>query len=80
MNIQQPNEIQTTIKSIWENVLGIAVDDEEANFFIYGGNSIQAMEIMHQLNEKFNLELSIADFFDTLTVSKLSELVVSQKH
>lgn len=78
MNILPLSEIQTIIKSSWEFVLGIPVNDNDVNFFMYGGNSIQAMEVMHQINEKFNMDLSISDFFDTLTVNKLSELVLRQ--
>ena len=70
-------EIMQKIETIWHAVLGMPIDGYDENFFVLGGNSIQAMEITNRINESFNLklEMSIADFFDALTIENIAKWI-----
>lgn len=57
-------------------VLGVpgAVDPDEG-FFALGGNSLQATQVVAQAARRFGVRLSVADFFQNLTVAQLAQLI-----
>ena len=69
------NTIEVTIKRIWETTLGIHVNELNLNFFMLGGNSIQAFAIANDIHTAFNVEFSISDFFDTLTIENSVNII-----
>jgi acyl carrier protein len=75
MQNQSIETLKNTIKSLWEQKLGIIIENEEDNFFMLGGNSIQALEIIGEINSQFETSISVADFFDALEIENLAKLV-----
>ncbi len=75
MNNLNQNELSHFIKSCFEKIMDFNIDDIHQNFFMLGGNSIQALEIINLINEKLNTDISITDFFDALTPYKISKFI-----
>lgn len=72
MNAIVVTDINMQIKAIWSEILDMPVEDETANFFSLGGSSMQALAITARINESFKLNLTIMDFFETLTIKNLT--------
>ena len=77
MSALSANKISEKIKNIFEQTLGFPVENLDENFFMLGGNSMQALEIINLLNNEFNANLTIMDFFERLTISKMSQMMTS---
>jgi iturin family lipopeptide synthetase A len=67
--------LKQAVKSLWEQKLGIIITNEEDNFFMLGGNSIQALEIIGEINNQFEINITVADFFDALEIENLAKLI-----
>ncbi|MBV9388117.1 MAG: amino acid adenylation domain-containing protein [Chroococcidiopsidaceae cyanobacterium CP_BM_ER_R8_30] len=70
---QNPLEFQ--LKEIWEQVLGIQPIGVKNNFFELGGNSLQAVRLMTQIEEIFNKKLPLVTFFQAPTVEQLANVL-----
>ncbi|MFH1537854.1 MAG: amino acid adenylation domain-containing protein, partial [bacterium] len=78
------NETEKAIASVWESVLGqknIGIND---NYFVMGGDSIKAIQVISRLNQS-GLKLEMIDFFRHPTIAELAlrvspvEQVVEEK-
>lgn len=78
MNSIEAPHINLMVKAIWSDVLGISIDNESDNFFSLGGSSMQAFDIVSRISQSFKIELTIIDFFETLTIQGLAELIGSR--
>ncbi|MFE2752620.1 amino acid adenylation domain-containing protein [Actinosynnema sp. NPDC059335] len=56
----------------WQHVLGVPVDDIDANFFALGGDSIKAIQIVARLKEH-DVEVRVADLLGNATLRTLEE-------
>lgn len=63
------------IERIWCGKLGNENITEDDNFFELGGNSLIMMQVVHEVNEEFFLDLPLEIFYDHLSVAELSEAV-----
>ncbi|MBE0572736.1 MAG: amino acid adenylation domain-containing protein [Ignavibacteriaceae bacterium] len=70
-NIPQ-NNLENEIMKIWENHLGVKNIGVKNNFFEIGGNSLLAIKLIYELNDKFNIDLPLSIIFDAPSISKLS--------
>ncbi|WP_378186683.1 amino acid adenylation domain-containing protein [Aquimarina sp. W85] len=69
------NEMEERLVKIWEEVLdyqGIGVCD---NFFRVGGDSIQSIRLIGQINKKFEVNLTIAQLYQSNTIEGLCEQI-----
>ena len=66
---------QQIITVIWETILDRAVIGPDEHFFDVGGTSLKAVEVLSQLNEQFNRNLTIVSLFEYSTIRLLAELV-----
>ncbi|MEU6183539.1 amino acid adenylation domain-containing protein [Streptomyces coeruleorubidus] len=64
--------LQTRIAAAWEHVLGVAVEDIDANFFALGGDSIKAIQIVAGL-KKHGITVRTMDLLQHQTVRVLAE-------
>jgi non-ribosomal peptide synthase protein (TIGR01720 family) len=72
------NEVETTLKETWENILGkerIGVND---NFFMRGGDSIKAMGILSRMYTA-GYKLTMRDVFQYPTIAQLASNVEGVK-
>jgi acyl carrier protein len=72
------NQVEEELVKIWKHVLGagkVGIDDD---FFLPGGDSIKAVQVMSILTADF--EISMNDIFQYTTVRRLAEKIVYQKN
>ncbi|QIY90739.1 non-ribosomal peptide synthetase [Chryseobacterium gallinarum] len=69
------NETEKKIAEIWQEVLGIEKIGATDNFFELGGHSLKALNILHRINESFQLSFSLEYIFNFPTVGSLAEII-----
>ncbi|NEO49171.1 MAG: non-ribosomal peptide synthetase, partial [Moorea sp. SIO4A3] len=65
-------ETQKALAEIWAEVLGIEKVGIHDNFFELGGHSLMATQVVSQVRNTFNLELSLSKLFEKPTIAQLS--------
>jgi amino acid adenylation domain-containing protein len=63
------------LADIWSEVLGIEKVGIDENFFALGGHSLLATQIIHRINQTFQVDLPMRVIFDEPTIAGLSLLV-----
>ena len=71
--ISPRNEIERTVASIWEKVLKIEKVGVGDNFFDLGGHSLLIVQVHHQIQQKFQTDLNIAQMFQYPTIQSLAQ-------
>jgi len=66
------NELQALIGRIWQEQLQCAAVAAEDHFFLLGGNSIAATQVMARLSQELGLELGLRLLFEAPTLSAFS--------
>ena len=69
---------EQVISDIWSQVLGLKQIGVNDNFFEFGGHSLLASQIITQIQNLFQVDISVNTFFQNLTIASLS-LTVTQK-
>jgi amino acid adenylation domain-containing protein len=72
---EKDDYIEKIISDIWCEVLKLKKIGLHDNFFDLGGHSILALKIIARINKQLKIKLSFTEFFDNLTIVKLSESV-----
>ena len=74
-----PSEVRTPIEAellcIWQQVLNMKKIDIQDDFLALGGDFIQAVRILAQVNERFGTELQIGDLFTISSVALMADLI-----
>lgn len=60
---------------IFKQVLSNFPDDVETDFFVWGGNSIQAMLLINYINDTFKISLKPNDLHENPTITLLTNLI-----
>lgn len=70
---------ERVLVEVWSEILSVAPDQisATANFFDLGGNSINAITLMAQVNNRFDLELPLIAMFQHSTVVGLANAIAS---
>jgi acyl carrier protein len=63
------------LAGIWASVLGIADVGIHDNFFILGGHSLSAVQVMSRLRKTFQVEVPLRALFDAPTVVELARRI-----
>jgi natural product biosynthesis luciferase-like monooxygenase protein len=66
------NQIERTISTIWQEVLGLAKVGTSENFFDLGGHSLLVVQVQRRLKEATSREISITDMFRLPTIRALA--------
>ncbi|WP_405798414.1 acyl carrier protein [Streptomyces sp. NBC_01506] len=66
-------ELRTSVRTIWREVLGAEVDDS-TDFFDAGGTSFAALRIIAMLNDRHGTPTPVKTLFDN---SRFSEFVAA---
>lgn len=80
--VQPPaDQTETMLVKIWADVLGEDPQDigVNANFFQSGGHSLNAAVVTLKIHKYFNVNISLAEMFDTPTIRELAERIRSKK-
>jgi len=67
--------IEAAIAKLWSEVLNVQRVGINDNFFELGGDSLLAMQIIIRIKQRLSIDLSVRQFFDTLTVNGLARAV-----
>ncbi|MEE4562239.1 amino acid adenylation domain-containing protein [Paenibacillus polymyxa] len=70
------NEIQETIRRIWEGVLNINNIDLNDSFFDVGGNSILLLQLHNKIEQHYS-GIELMDYFKYTTINSISEYIDS---
>ena len=64
--------MEQIIAGLWREVLGMEQVGLDDNFFVLGGHSLSATQVMARLGAALNLELSVRLLFETPTIAGLA--------
>lgn len=74
-NLKPRDEIEEKLAVIWSQVLGIDSISINKNFFLLGGHSINAINMLSRINRLFGIDLAIHTVFENNTIEKLADLI-----
>ncbi|MDF2974190.1 MAG: putative Polyketide synthase, partial [Microvirga sp.] len=74
------HDLEQTIATIWEQVLGIDRVGVHDDFFELGGESLVALQVLNRVRDAYQVELSLRQFFDTPTVAGLAAIIEQGRH
>jgi len=68
-------QVEKVLAKIWGEVLGLERVGVHDNFFELGGHSLLATRVMSRVRDNFEMELPLLRFFETPTITGLTELI-----
>ena len=71
--------LEAGIAGIWQSLLGIERVGRNDHFFELGGHSLLVVQLIAQVREQFQIELSLKDVFEQPTVRQLAAVATSQQ-
>ncbi|WP_051624339.1 non-ribosomal peptide synthetase [Clostridium akagii] len=72
--IAPQNEIQEILCNIWAEIIGVDKVGIKDNFFVLGGDSIKAIQLIAKM-DKYRLSLQLKDIFKYQTIGELSSKI-----
>ncbi|WP_338464403.1 enterobactin synthase subunit F [Franconibacter daqui] len=69
--------LETTVAKAFSALLGIDIDDAQADFFALGGHSLLAMRLAAELKRTLRLPVTVGQVMTASTVEKLAALLAS---
>jgi acyl carrier protein len=79
VGISQTRDSRTALEekfaAIWRDVLGLDAVGADDEFVALGGDSLQAMRIVHRIVEEFGLEITANSLLDGHTPSRMAALI-----
>ncbi|MBZ9783465.1 non-ribosomal peptide synthetase [Pseudomonas sp. REP124] len=73
------SELQSLIAQVWCEQLQVRQVDADDHFFLLGGNSIAATQVVARLREILGLELNLRLLFEAPTLAAFAEAVAGQQ-
>lgn len=74
-NVPAVDEIEEMVLKTWQSVLTNRCFGVTDNFFLLGGESLSAAQIVRMLEKQFSITLSLQDFYNYTSVRNLSGFV-----
>jgi len=74
------DEVERTLAGIWQDVLHVEKIGVHDNFFLSGGSSLSAVQMLNRLRAAFEVEITLDDFFRRSTLGELAEMVRQAEH
>jgi len=76
------DQVSVEIAKIWSNVLGVSIDSifEETNFFHLGGHSLYAVQVVNNINEFFEIKVSLKEFFEYPVIHEIKKIIELRLH
>jgi amino acid adenylation domain-containing protein/non-ribosomal peptide synthase protein (TIGR01720 family) len=66
------SEQEAAVAEIWRQILAVDQVGVHDSFFDLGGDSLAAMRVVSRIRDRFEVELTLQDFFTTRTVAELA--------
>ena len=70
--------VESSIASIWAEILQLEQVGIYDNFFDLGGHSLMVTQVVSRLRDAFEVDLSLTDFFEVPTVANLAVLIAQK--
>ncbi|MDQ3287865.1 MAG: amino acid adenylation domain-containing protein [Pseudomonadota bacterium] len=70
------NATREAIRQVWTDLLGVPVDDADANFFSLGGSSLLCLRVQAELRKRYRLHAEIGTLLRHPTVERLALRIV----
>lgn len=70
--------VESNLAEIWESVLGVKPVGRQDDFFNLGGSSLQSVQVLRHVQERFDLVLSPSTLVEHSTIESLSALVAAR--
>lgn len=71
--VEPRNHVELGLADVWQEVLGLSSISVNDNFFMLGGDSIKAMQVVNRLRGELHADLSIRDLFMAPTIAALAQ-------
>ncbi|WP_374015850.1 beta-ketoacyl synthase N-terminal-like domain-containing protein [Paenibacillus thiaminolyticus] len=71
------NEAEEKVASIWQEMMGLERIGIHDDFFMLGGNSLLAIQIIARMRTMFGVEVPMTAIFESPTISGLAEAVMA---
>ena len=71
--------LEESIADVWTNVLKLERPGIHDNFFELGGHSLMAAKLISILRRQLDVELNLADVFQSPTIAKLAALIYERR-
>lgn len=75
ISVAPRDELEIQLAKIWEKVLGIQPIGVQDNYFDLGGNSLQALRLFAQIDQKFGKKLPLSTLLKSGTVEALANTI-----
>jgi acyl carrier protein len=69
------SQSEELVAGIWTNVLGLEHIGVHDNFFELGGHSLLATRVVSRIQQEFNVDLKLIDFFKMPTIVELTKRI-----
>jgi acyl carrier protein len=69
------NDTERTIAEVWQQILGVAPIGVYDKFFELGGHSLLAIQLISELRDAFQVELSAQRLFEAPTIAQLAQTI-----
>jgi amino acid adenylation domain-containing protein len=73
--VEPRDDIESQLRPIWEEVLGVAPIGVNHDFFDLGGHSLMAARLLAKIEHKFAHNLPLAAIFQAPTIDKMARLL-----
>jgi amino acid adenylation domain-containing protein len=78
-HIEPRNDIERKLTAIWQEVLNVRQFGVTDDFFLLGGNSLLAMQVLARIRKVFRVDVSIRCLFDRPSIDALAEAIDKAK-
>lgn len=69
------DEVEEKLLEIWKNVLRIGDAGVQDGFFELGGNSIQIMQLVYEINKCFPVSFQFTHFIERQTIERIADFI-----
>ncbi|WP_298510525.1 non-ribosomal peptide synthetase [uncultured Kordia sp.] len=73
--VKPQTETEEKVLEIWLDILQKETISITDNFFMIGGHSLKATQIILRINKAFSIDLQLKDFFMSATIAELSKVI-----
>ncbi|HTQ80156.1 MAG TPA: methyltransferase, partial [Thermoanaerobaculia bacterium] len=70
---------EKVVASLWTKILGVEQISVDDHFFLIGGDSLLAVQLISRVRDAFRVELSLRDLFDSMTIEEMARRIVEKE-
>lgn len=71
--------LEQTLADMWQEALGLPIDNIHADFFRIGGHSLNATQVVSRMQQLLQVTTSIRMLFDYPTIARLSQYLLANE-